>query len=624
MHAHLKQHPDINLGRLSYTTTARRIHHQHRVMLTGCSIEDLRAQVEVALHEHTGATRPKGNTKVVFTFTGQGAQYLGMGRELFEKLGFFRTEMLHLDRLAQKMGFESILPIITYVGDERDLNEFSVVSIQLASVCLQIALAKLWASWGVTPTAVIGHSLGEYAALQVSGVLSDADAIYLVGKRATLLQEKCTRDTHSMLVVKASVDEMAAALVKHSTSPSHIPPYEVACINSPTETVVTGINQDIGLIKDVLARAALRTTLLKVPYAFHSSQVDSILDEYETVVGHVQFRNPKIPVVCPLDGTVIESGDNIGAHLKLGPKYFAQQTRQTVNMMQALLTAQTHGILPDKGIALEIGPHPAVSGMVKAVVGSSVTCLPSLQRGRPAFQTLTSALKMLFVAGAEIRWPAYHSDFESSQKLIPMPDYSWDLAPYWIQYVNDWSLRKGEEAPLLLPNINGQSRRLESTTIHRIVEETGDSMKACVMIESDVGRQDFRPLVEGHEVDGVPLCTPAVYADIALSLGRHLLDHFHPRKTTGTCLEVADMTILKALMLSEDLDASQEQMLRVRAEADWSSNSATVKFSTLDVCLCLFSYFPSCPLGAFQTDFVRCSLCEDILVYTCNGTGSRS
>ncbi|KAI1480090.1 ketoacyl-synt-domain-containing protein [Daldinia eschscholtzii] len=553
----LEHNSSVNLGQLSYTTTARRIHHQHRVMLAGSNAEDLCVQIEAAIRDQTGMTRPKGSPKVVFAFTGQGAQYPGMGKELYDNFSLFRTEIRRLDRIGHSLGFPSILPVIQ--SKELDVSIFKPAAVQLASVCLQLALTKLWASWNITPTAVVGHSLGEYAALNVSGVLSDADTIYLVGARATLLQEKCTRDTHSMLVVMGSV-ETVQSILKNRT-------YEVACINSPTETVLAGINEDIAVFKNLLADAGLKTTLLKVPYAFHSSQVDPILEDFKKLAAGATFSEAKIPVLCPLDGSIAIGIENFG------PGYLARHTREPVNMRKALLTANSRHILGDQSTTLEIGPHPAISGMVRSVLGSQTKTLASLQRGRPVFQTLVAALKSLYTAGADIRWSGYHADFKASHKVIQLPAYSWDLKPYWIQYVNDWSLRKGDP-PLV---ISGNSR-IESTTVHKVVEETGDSKKAHIIVEADVTRKDFRPLVEGHEVDGVPLCTPAVYADIALTVGTYLLQRYNPSKA-DSIVNISNLDIVKALILRSD---ASEQALQAHAEADWSSNTATVKFMTFD------------------------------------------
>lgn len=554
---YLQQNPAVPLGKLSYTTTARRLHHQHRVMLTGSSIEEVCTQIEAALRDQTGMTRPKSAPKVVFTFTGQGAQYPGMGKELFDNFSIFRTEMRRLDQLGQSLGFPSILPVIQ--SEEQDIGIFAPIAVQLAGVCMQIALSKMWASWNIVPTAVVGHSLGEYAALNVAGVLSDADTLYLVGARAELLQKKCSRNTHGMLVVKGSVEGITDAL-KDNT-------YEIACINSLVETVLAGPTENISVLQGLLTDAGIRSTLLKVPYAFHSSQIDPVLADLKNLASGVTFSQAKIPILCPLDGSIVDGNGSFG------PDYLARHSREPVNMLKALLVARSNHIITDQTTTLEIGPHPAISGMVKAVLGPQITSLASSQRGRPTFQVLAATLKNLYAAGADINWSKYHYDFKGSHEVIPLPAYSWDLKEYWMQYVNDWSLRKGDP-PLMISN----APTLESTTIHRVVEETGDSQKTHIVVEADIARKDLSPLVQGHEVDGIPLCTPSVYADIALSLGTYLLKRYRPDQEENL-VDVSDMTISKALILRT---GAAQQLLQAHAEVDWSSNATAIKFMSFD------------------------------------------
>ncbi len=314
----LKQNPEVSLGELSYTTTARRVHHQHRAMLVGSNVDDVCAQIEAAIRDGVGMTRPKNAPRVVFTFTGQGAQYPGMGKQLFESFSIFCSEMRRLDQIGRSLGFPSMLPVIQ--SEEQDIGLFAPIVVQLASVCMQIALSKMWASWNISPAAVVGHSLGEYAALNVAGVLSDADTIYLVGTRASVLQEKCTRDTHAMLVVKASEGEIAAILKDKE--------YETACINSPVETVLAGSNEQVSVLKGLLTDAGMKSTLLKVPYAFHSSQLEPMLSEFEKLAAGVTFSEPKIPVLCPLDGTVARTSGAFWATLPRKPFPPASQHAQ--------------------------------------------------------------------------------------------------------------------------------------------------------------------------------------------------------------------------------------------------------------------------------------------------------
>lgn len=554
---YLDQNSDVDVGKLSYTTTARRQHHLHRVLLTGATAADIASQCEAALRDNSGMTRPKSKPNVIFTFTGQGAQYPGMGKDLFDNFSFFRTEMRRLDQICQSLAFPSMLSYIT--SDGQDASDFAPIQVQLASVCMQIALTKLWKSWNITPIAVVGHSLGEYAALNAAGVLSDADTVYLVGSRAALLQDKCTADTHCMLVVKGSQDEVAQLL---STKK-----YEVACINSPIETVLAGPSDEIADLKETLTAAGAKSTLLKVPYAFHSSQIDPILEEFKKVAAVATYSDAKIPVLCPLDGSLVQGTT------PFGPEYLARHSREAVNMQAALQEVRRSNLLRDQTMTLEIGSHPAVSGMVRAVLGSDVTALASVQRGRPVISTVVPTLKALYTAGADVRWVEYHRDFTASHEVISLPAYSWDLKPYWMQYVNDWSLRKGDP-----PLIGSDPLKLDSTTIHRVVEETDNGEKVHMVVEADITREDLRPLVQGHEVDGIPLCTPSVYGDIALTLGTYLLKRYHPNQKESR-VDVSDMTISKALILRTD---APEQLLQAHADVDWPSNSALLKFMSFD------------------------------------------
>ncbi|KAH9904016.1 hypothetical protein F4778DRAFT_770564 [Xylariomycetidae sp. FL2044] len=554
----LQNNPGVSLGQLSYTTTARRMQHPHRVLLTGASAEEICAKIETALQNNSGVTKPKRAPNVVFSFTGQGAQYPGMGKQLFEESSFVRTELLQLDQIVQGLGFPSILPVIQ--SDEKEIGIFAPSVVQLAGVCLQIALGKLWASWNIRPTAVVGHSLGEYAALNVAGVLSDADTIFLVGERAKLLEKKCTRDSHAMLVVKGSESEIASVLTGRK--------YETACINSPIETVLAGTQAEVATLKELLTAAGMKTTMLKVPYAFHSSQLDPVLADFQDLAAGVTFSKPKVPVIRPLDATIADQESNV-----FGPAYLARHSRESVNMMGALSTAYSEGTITDSTIMIELGPHPATSGMVKAVLGQQVACVPSLQRGRQPWDVLAAGLKTVWDAGSNINWNAYQSDFTSCHAVVALPTYSWDLKDYWMKYVHDWTLRKGDP-PLVINN----AVKLISTTIHSVVEESGDSTKTRLVVEADIQRKDLAPIVQGHEVDGAPLATPSVYGDIALTMGTYLQSRYQPQQQ-DTLVDVSDMVLTKMLILRDDVAT---QPLQAHAEADWATQSVSIKFMSFD------------------------------------------
>ena len=482
---------------LSWTTTARRIHHRHRIMVYGESLEKIKAGFRRAIEAKEGASRPKSAPKVLFAFTGQGSAYPGMAKQLFEEIDSFRSDINRFDRIARSLGFPSFKHFFAVMGGDSS-NHPTLIS-QLAIVCLEMALAQLWISWGIEPHSVVGHSLGEYAALNVAGVLSDSDTIYLVGKRAQLLQRHCRPETHAMLAIRANLEWVQSAL-KGKT-------LEVACVNSPEDVVISGGVEEIRDAQQLWAARGLKTTLLKIPYAFHSAQVDPILTEFEQAAGGVSFYAPTIPVLDSLHA------NHVRADGVFGPSYLSQHCRRSVDILGAIRAAQKNGIITDKSLVLEIGPQPIVSAMFKSTM-PQVQALPSLRHNADTWEVIAKSISVLYNAGADVSWREYHRDFRSSQKVLQLPMYQWDLKPYWMQYVNDWSLRKGD--PARLQPVPAQEATpaeltfptLESTTIHKIVEETVHDGEGKIVVESDISRPDLNPMVQGHKVNGVPLCTP--------------------------------------------------------------------------------------------------------------------
>lgn len=486
--AFITSNPGLSLPSLSYTTTARRMHHNYRVMVSGSALERIKEGLEASALVENIVPVPATVPKVSFAFTGQGSQYPGMARQLFENFSQFRADIQRLDSVGQNQGFPSIQPLID--GSVMDLKELSPVVIQLGATCMQIAIASLWASWGVKPSVVIGHSLGEYAALHVAGVLTVSDTIYLVGKRAQLLQERCTVGTHAMLAVKASVSSIATHLAGRTT--------EIACINAPEETVISGTTEEIDRLSEDLAAHGFSCTKLRVPFAFHSSQVQPILDSFTTAARGVTFHKPSIPVISPLLGEVITQSGT------LGPKYLSRHCREAVNFLGGIEAAKHTQVVTNNTLWVEVGSHPVCSGMIKATLGPKVTALSSLRRNKDTWEVLTESLSSLHLAGIEIRWTEYHRDFEACHQVLQLPKYNWDLKNYWIQYVHDWCLTKGDPPSSTKPQL--LAPKLSTPSVQRVIEEHFEDNKATVVMESEFSDPRLNAVIQGHKVNGVALC----------------------------------------------------------------------------------------------------------------------
>lgn len=262
---YLITHPNVSLPNLSYTTTSRRMVHNYRFSVAALNIDQVKSVLMRAISSDILPV-PQAPI-VVLTITGQGKMYPFVGSDLFRTNKVYRASLIEFNSICITYGFPSIQNFVNG-SDDRPVTEHSPVLLQVAQLSIQMALIRLWSSLGIVPDVVIGHSLGEYAALFASGVISAADAIYLVGSRAKLMEINCTIGTHAMLAIQgeySSPDQM------------NLHQSDLACINSAKEFVLSAPTTEVETLKHRFESLCYRATSLTVPYAFHSSQVDAIL-----------------------------------------------------------------------------------------------------------------------------------------------------------------------------------------------------------------------------------------------------------------------------------------------------------------------------------------------------------
>lgn len=487
---YLQQNPDVNLCDLSYTLCARRIHHNLRVATSAWSVSQLQKFLESSLEGTSNARAVPPPPPVTFTFTGQGSFYEGIGRQLFMDFPFYRDQVLKLDHLVQQFKFPSVVPAIegTLVADEA-----SPLVTQLTIVVTEIALTRLWGLLGVQPNAVIGHSLGEYAALVAAGVISAADAIYLVGKRAELTLATCQTGSHAMLAVRASVEK-----IKEIDSSGA---YEISCINGPNDTVISGPSNDLENIRSKLEHSGLKCTPLDVPFAFHTAQMIPMLQPLEQAAKHVTFKTPTIPIISPLLSNCVFDGKTINA------KYLCRASREPVNFVGALEAAEDMGIVDDKTVWLEIGPHPVCTSFVRNCFAGA-KLVSSLSRKEDNYATLSSSLAKLHVLGSAVNWNEYFRPWEKSLQLLTLPTYKWNEKNYWIPYVGTWTLDKAKPQ-----KSNGVSAfgsggsSLRTSSIHQIISEEVSESTAQLVAVSDIMHPDLLAAVHGHSMNGYGVAT---------------------------------------------------------------------------------------------------------------------
>ncbi|KAI0856137.1 polyketide synthase for naphthopyrone YWA1 [Xylaria cubensis] len=528
---------DVSLASLAYTTTARRMHHQYRLSVTGRTIADIRAALQKSA-DLDAFVIPRKAPKVAFAFTGQGSIYSGMGKDFFAHFTIFRNEILHLASIGDSFGFD---PFLSVINDNTTAEEaLTPQASQLALACFEIALARLWESFGVVPSIVVGHSLGEYAALHIAGVLSARDVVFLVGTRARIMEDRCSAGTHEMLAVKASVPMLSTVMQSH-----HL---EVACINGSSQTVLAGLSTDIERAQEVLQQSNVKSNRLKTAFAFHSSQVEPVLNDFKKAAQGITFRKPKYPIVSPLLGASITDENQLGAD------YLTRHCRETVDFVGALESALSEGLVSNETICLEIGPAPIVTGMMKACMGLDTRMVASTRKTESIWQTLSETLSTLYQAGMDIQWGEYHRDFNAMHDIVSLPAYAWDLKNHWIQYANNWCLTKGAAPlPKAEPAASAAPEFL-SATCQRVLESQHGPNKSSVLVESDISHPNLQAVLEAHKVNGVAL--------------------FPSRG-----IEVSDMATTKPLLMRTP---GKPELFRVSAEADWASQTAQVVFYSVN------------------------------------------
>ena len=559
---YLESHPETQIQDLSYTTTARRMHHVFRKGYAVENMDQLIRSMKKDLASTPASSPVTEPSSAIFVFTGQGAQYLGMGRRLFETSAAFRNNISDFDGISMRQGLPSFKWIVT--SNSSDKMAPSPSQYQLALVSIEIALASLWRSWGIVPSAVIGHSIGEYAALCVAGVLSVSDTLYLVGKRAEMMEKKCIANSHAMLAVQSGAETIQKLL-----SSGKMPSCEIACFNAPSSTIVSGTLNDLSLLGVELDTIEVKKTLLELPFAFHSQQMDSILDDIRSIALNVRFNKPTIPIASTLLGSMVSDSGIITAD------YLARQARQPVQFQAALRALRSEGIAGDETLWVEAGPHPLCHGMVRSTLGMSPTkALATLRRDEECWSTISKSIANAYNSGAGILWTEYHRDFQSALRLLELPSYAFDLKNYWIQHEGDWSLTKGITTNVTAPP---PPQSFSTTCLQQVESETFTQDSASVKFSSRLAEPQLNTAVRGHLVNGTGLCPSSVYADVAFTAAWYIASRMAPSAPVPA-MDLSAMEVFRPLIVDSK---ESPQLLKVSATRH-ASEQVKIQISSED------------------------------------------
>ncbi|MFL6234245.1 MAG: SDR family NAD(P)-dependent oxidoreductase [Thermoanaerobaculia bacterium] len=410
--AHLRRHPDLPLADAAFTLQVGRRTGRYRGFavardLAGAAERLAAGPLQTSFQEIR--SRP-----VDFLFPGQGAQYPGMSRELYETEPAFRAAV---DRcceiLRPLLGLDLRTVLYPPPGEMEEATrrlERTALA-QPALFVVEHALARLWMGWGVRPRAMLGHSLGEYVAACLAGVFSLEDALALVAERGRLMQ---SLPAGAMLAVPLPEAEVAPLLG---------PGLSLAAVNGPARAVVSGPEPEIAGLEAELARRGTPGRRLHTSHAFHSGMMDPILAPFTERVRAVHRSAPELPFVSNLTGAWITAGEAVD------PAYWARHLRGAVRFHDGL-----RALAADSGaVLLEVGPGQTLSAFARQALPADrplARSLPHPKETQTAGEFLLGAVGQLWLAGVEIDWRALHAG--ERRHRVELPTYPFERQRYWV------------------------------------------------------------------------------------------------------------------------------------------------------------------------------------------------
>jgi len=416
---YLTNHPETNLDDIAYTlTVGRRAFNHRRAIVSRDHAEALAALSKTGTTLCATGVADEAQRPLAFLFAGQGAQRVGMGRELYENEEVFRAEF---DRCAEFLWreFDFDLRNVLFAHGAQDERAAEVLRqteiTQPALFAFEYALAKQWMAWGVQPSAMAGHSIGEYVAACLAGVFSLEDALRVVVARGRLMQ---SLPGGSMLAVMEEEEQVALRLESH-------PELSIAAVNSDTQCVVSGITEAIDRFERELIERGVVCKRLETSHAFHSAMMDPVLDKFHREIEQVQLHTPRLPWVSNVTGKWITPED------ATDPGYWVRHLRETVRFAEGV-----HTLLKENGrVLLEIGPGRALSTLAKMSPEKGrdqliLSSFPQIEADSEELQLLSAAGR-LWVAGVKVEWSRLY-DGEQRQR-VPLPTYPFERQRFWVE-----------------------------------------------------------------------------------------------------------------------------------------------------------------------------------------------
>ncbi len=430
LYNYLNANPDLHITNLAYTLQARRKHFKHRISIVGSTHEGITSALRAMVFEpFANVSKAVASDKlhIIFMFPGQGAQYPNMGHELYEREPVFRKEINKGLEVLSSLGVDDLKPIIYPESNSEKKAAIKLINqtqyTQPLLFLFEYAISKLLKSWGITPQAMIGHSLGEYVVACLAGVFSFEDGLNLTASRGRLMQ---SMEKGSMLSVAVDINKLHGLLAGQDN-------LSIAALNSQNLSVVSGPDHAISAFKKQLDSHGIFSTQLHTSHAFHSHMMDPALQQFEDLLKDVEFHPPQIPYLSNL------TGDWISPEQATDSQYWAKHFRQTVNFVGGIDKLLEYS----NCVFIEIGPGKTLKTFVKEHCKrkNNLTIINTIKHPQQVVtdtEYLLRKIGLLWEEGVSFDWKAYNSN--ERKRKIPLPPYAFDRNYYWKYGVNSKKL----------------------------------------------------------------------------------------------------------------------------------------------------------------------------------------
>ncbi|AOY83393.1 type I polyketide synthase [Moorena producens JHB] len=422
---YIETHQELEIADICYTANTGRVDFNHRLAVIASNQQELLEKLkahqarEPVTEIFSGEIPGTSIAQVAFLFTGQGSQYIDMGRQLYETQPTFQKILDQCNEILKEYLEVPLLEVIYPLDAQKSTSNLldQTAYTQPAIFAIEYALAKLWESWGVRPDVVMGHSVGEYVAATVAGVFSLEDGLKLIAMRGQLMQKLPSGG--EMVSVMASESQVTEAIKEYTSQVT------IAAVNGPESIAISGESGAIASICSRLESEGVKTKQLQVSHAFHSPLMEPMLTEFAAIAQEITYNQPKIPLISNVTGT------EVGTEITTA-EYWVGHVRQPVRFAQSMKTLEEQRY----ETFLEIGPKPILLAMGRQCLTEDAgKWLPSLRPGVDEWQQMLSSLGQLYVKGVKIDWSGFDSDY-SRQKVV-LPTYPFQRQVYWIETKED-------------------------------------------------------------------------------------------------------------------------------------------------------------------------------------------